>query len=83
MVLLGVEPHRDTHTVVAVDQVGRRLDQTTVTARTQGHTELLGWATRAGLTIACGRWRTAATSPAGLNAICWPPASRSCASRPG
>jgi transposase len=46
MVLLGVDPHKDTHTVVAVDQVGRQLDQTTVTARTQGHTELLGWATR-------------------------------------
>jgi transposase len=46
MVLLGVDPHKDTHTVVAVDQVGRQLDQTTVTARAQGHTELLGWATR-------------------------------------
>jgi transposase len=46
MVLLGVDPHKDTHTVVAVDQVSRQLDQITVTARTQGHTELLGWATR-------------------------------------
>lgn len=46
MVLLGVDPHKDTHTVVAVDEVGRQLDQTTVAARGQGHTELLGWATR-------------------------------------
>jgi transposase len=35
MVLLGVDPHKDTHTVVAVDQVGRPLDQTTVTAHTR------------------------------------------------
>jgi transposase len=45
MVLLGVDPHRDTHTVVAVDQAGRQLGQTTVAARTVGHAELLGWNT--------------------------------------
>lgn len=44
MVLLGVDPHKDTHTVVAVDHTGRQLDQTTVAARTLGHAELLGWA---------------------------------------
>jgi transposase len=44
MVLLGVDPHKDTHTVVAVDQAGRQLDQTTVPARTLGHGELVGWA---------------------------------------
>ena len=48
MVLLGVDPHKDTHTVVAVDQAGRPLDQTTVAARSPGHAELLGWA--------CHRW---------------------------
>jgi transposase len=48
MVLLGVDPHKDTHTVVAVDQAGRQLGQTTVAARTLGHGELLGWA--------CQRW---------------------------
>jgi transposase len=46
MVLLGVDPHKDTHTVVAVDHTGRQLDQTTVAARTPGHGELLGWARR-------------------------------------
>jgi transposase len=46
MVLLGVDPHKDTHTVVAVDQAGRQLGQLTVAARTLGHAELLGWATR-------------------------------------
>jgi hypothetical protein len=48
MVLLGVDPHKDTHTVVAVDQAGRQLGQTTVAARTLGHAELLGWG--------CQRW---------------------------
>jgi transposase len=44
MVLLGVDPHKDTHTVVAVDQAGRQLDHRTVPARTLGHGELVGWA---------------------------------------
>jgi transposase len=44
MVLLGVDPHQDTHTVVAVDQAGRQLDQRTVPARTLAHGELVGWA---------------------------------------
>jgi transposase len=44
MVLFGVDPHKDTHTVVAVDQAGRQLDQRTVPARTLGHGELVGWA---------------------------------------
>ena len=44
MVLLGVDPHKDTHTVVAVDAAGRQLNQTTVAARTLGHSHLIGWA---------------------------------------
>jgi transposase len=44
MVLLGIDPHKDTHTVVAVDQAGRQLDQRTVPARTLGHGELVSWA---------------------------------------
>jgi transposase len=44
MVLLGIDPHKDTHTVVAVEQAGRQLDQTTVPARTLGHGELVSWA---------------------------------------
>jgi transposase len=46
MVLLGVDPHKDSHTVVAVNQAGRQLDQTTVAARTLAHGELLGWGRR-------------------------------------
>jgi transposase len=45
MVLLGIDPHKDTHTVVVVvDQAGRQLDQRTVPAPTLGHGELVGWA---------------------------------------
>jgi transposase len=44
MVLLGVDPHKDTHTVVAVDQAGRQLDQRSIPARTLAHGELVGWA---------------------------------------
>jgi transposase len=44
MVLLGVDPHKDTHTVVAVDPAGRQLDQRTVPARTLANGELVGWA---------------------------------------
>jgi transposase len=44
MVLLGIDPHKDTHTVVAVEQAGRQLDQTTVPARTLGHGQPVSWA---------------------------------------
>ena len=58
MVLLGIDPHKDTHTVVAVDQAGRQLDQTTVPARSPGHGQLVGWART--------RWPTCWSLP-------WPP----------
>ena len=44
MVVLGVDPHKQTYTVVAVDQTGRQLAQLTVSARTDGQLQLLGWA---------------------------------------
>jgi transposase len=44
MVVLGVDPHKQTYTVVAVDQAGRQLAQLTVSARTDGQLRLLGWA---------------------------------------
>lgn len=42
--LLGIDPHKDTHTVVAVDRSGRQLGQATVPARTLGHGHLVSWA---------------------------------------
>jgi transposase len=44
MVIFGIDAHKHTHTVVAVDEVGRRLAAKTVPATTAGHLELVVWA---------------------------------------
>lgn len=46
MVVLGVDPHKHTHTCVAADVRGRAVPdgELTVAARTGGHRELIGWA---------------------------------------
>lgn len=44
MVTLGSDSHKRTHTVVAVDENGRRLDARTVAATIEGHIDVLGWA---------------------------------------
>jgi transposase len=46
VVVIGVDSHKRTHTVVAVDGVGRRLGEKTVRANRDGHLELLRWAAR-------------------------------------
>lgn len=46
MVVLGVDPHKKTHTVVAVDPAGRQLAMITVPATTAGHLKLARWAAR-------------------------------------
>ncbi len=43
MVTLGVDAHKRTHTVVAVDDNGRQLGQRTVRATSAGHLEALRW----------------------------------------
>lgn len=43
MVTIGVDPHKDTHTGVAVDGLGVELDQHTAAARPAGHGQLLEW----------------------------------------
>ena len=49
MVILGIDAHKRTHTVVAVDQLGRQLDMRTTTATTTAdHLELVRWADRFG-----------------------------------
>jgi transposase len=49
MVTLGIDAHKRTHTVVAVDDVGRELGQKTTTATTSAdHLEMLRWADRFG-----------------------------------
>ncbi|MET7336031.1 transposase [Nonomuraea sp. NPDC005650] len=40
----GIDPHKRTHTAVAVDEVGRKKGERTVQARDLGHVQLLAWA---------------------------------------
>jgi hypothetical protein len=44
MVVVGVDAHKRTHTLVAVDQVGRKLAERTVAATTDGHLQAVMWA---------------------------------------
>ncbi len=44
MVVVGVDAHKATHTLVGVDAVGRKLGELTVRATTDGHMKALGWA---------------------------------------
>jgi transposase len=48
IVLIGIDPHKRSHTAVAVDQAGRKLGQLTVEADTAGTLRLWGWAARYG-----------------------------------
>ena len=46
MVTIGADSHKRTHTLVAVDETGRRLAEKTASATTVGHLELVRWAER-------------------------------------
>jgi transposase len=46
MVIIGVDSHKRTHTVVAVDETGRKLGEKTALATPDGHLELRAWASR-------------------------------------
>lgn len=49
MVILGIDAHKRTHTVVVVDEAGRRLGvNTTTSTSTEMHLELVRWADRFG-----------------------------------
>ncbi len=43
-VIVGVDTHTDTHTAVAIDQLGRRLDSIEIPATLYGYRSLLEWA---------------------------------------
>lgn len=43
MVVIGTDSHKRTHTVVAVDDVGRRLAEKTVPTTSEGHLTLVEW----------------------------------------
>jgi transposase len=44
MVVVGADVHKRSHTFVAVDAVGRKLGEKTVTATTEGHRAVIMWA---------------------------------------
>jgi transposase len=44
MVVIGIDPHKRTHTAVAVDEVGRKLGQLTVVSTPEGWLRLWAWA---------------------------------------
>jgi transposase len=46
MVVIGLDAHKRTHTVVAIDGTGRKLAERTVSTARAGHLELLRWARR-------------------------------------
>ena len=46
MVIIGVDLHKRTHTVVAVDEGGRKIGEKTAPATPDGHLELRAWAGR-------------------------------------
>jgi transposase len=48
MVVIGIDPHKRSHTAVAVDEAGRKLGQLTVTADGQGLLRLWAWSARFG-----------------------------------
>jgi transposase len=44
MVVIGIDPHKRSHTAVAVDEVGRKLGQLTIASTPQGLLRLWAWA---------------------------------------
>src|SRR5437879_5652455 len=46
MVTIGSDPHKSSHTLVAVDGNGRKLAEKTVKAVSEGHLEALRWASQ-------------------------------------
>jgi transposase len=44
MVMVGVDAHKRTHTLVATDELGRQLAERTVKATPEGHLDAVAWA---------------------------------------
>lgn len=71
MITIGIDPHKRTHTAVAVSGVGQLLGEITIDADVAGQEDLLAWthvskvARRSALP-----WRTAGTSTAAWSASC-------------
>ena len=53
-VTVGVDTHRDVHVAVAVDQLGRQLDQIELATARAGYERLLAWASSLGVVAVFG-----------------------------
>ncbi|WP_223167589.1 IS110 family transposase [Nonomuraea sp. SYSU D8015] len=80
MVVIGIDAHKRTHTLVAVDQVGRKLAERTVRATAEGHADIAAWAAQWPTVL--WRSRTAGMSADGWKAIYCEPAIVWCGSPP-
>jgi len=70
MTVIGIDAHKRTHTLVAIDSGGRKLAQKTISATSAGHAQAIQWATTrfgADLTWAL---RTIDKSPACSSVTC-------------
>lgn len=47
MIVVGIDAHKKSHTLVSVDQVGRKVSAITVPATDEGHAKAVRWARRA------------------------------------
>jgi hypothetical protein len=81
MLVLGIDAHKRTHTIVAVDELGRQKAQRTINATTADHLSLIAWAE----TLHDDRrWavETAGISPGDSSGTCSGPANSWSGSRP-
>jgi transposase len=46
MVMLGIDAHKRSHTIVAVDPAGVEIGSVTVAAATDGHLRAMQWAAK-------------------------------------
>ena len=53
-IVLGVDTHKDTHTVTALDLLGKHLSTATFSTDSKGYTALLAWALEFGFIDKCG-----------------------------
>ncbi|WP_198955667.1 hypothetical protein [Frankia sp. CcI49] len=70
MVTLGVDAHKRTHTIVVVDDHGRKLAERTIGTVTKDHLGLLRWARTLGDGRRSGRSRTAGICLDGWSGTC-------------
>jgi hypothetical protein len=80
-VVIGVDAHKRSHTLVAVDEIGRKIAERTVGTTSEYHLQVLENGPVNGRW--CGSlWRTVATSSADWRRICCEQARRWSGCRP-